>query len=129
MCPMGNDSFNEYVVHDGITAYISLGRNIVRVIVRLSKRCCFSDIGEALEVDFDAVQHPDDLALLLEKTGDMPCECQRYFLYCGYRLFEVSSLCVTVLSVGLQDISLFCCAGYLQKMVSSSSTVQLSCLL
>lgn len=64
------------------------------------------DIGEALEVDFDAVQHPDDLALLLEKTGDVPCECQHYFLYCGYHLFEVSTLCVTLLSVRLQDISL-----------------------
>lgn len=48
----------------------------MRVTVSPNHMCefSFSDIGEALEVDFDAVQHPDDLALLLEKTEDKPCE-------------------------------------------------------
>ncbi|KAK7112145.1 WW domain-binding protein 11-like [Littorina saxatilis] len=36
-----------------------------------------NDVGETLEVDFDAVQHPDDLAILLEKTAEAPSKSRK----------------------------------------------------
>lgn len=35
------------------------------------------DIGDTLDVDLDAVQHPDDLALLLEKTSEPPAKSRK----------------------------------------------------